>query len=124
MEADEFLVRQKLTSRVNTASKQKAKGSHSGTCASQSTIQKTADTVKTDFVTSVLHYIGYLLGITLGQSDLNSDIVNGLVAFDPFILFKRPTEVNLRLFEVLFTIFLLRSWVRISLVTDMTISSS
>ena len=111
MDADEFLIRHKLTSRINTASKQKAEGVHSGTGATQSVIQMTADAVKADFVTSVLHYIGYLLDVTLRQSDLNSDIVKGLAAFDPFILFRRPTEVALRHFDALYTTFHLRSWV-------------
>ena len=95
MEADEFFVRQKFNSRVNTASKQKDEGIHSGTGASPSTNQKTADTVKIDFVTSALHFFSYLLEITLRQSDRKSDIVKGFVAFDPFIHFKRPTEVGL-----------------------------
>ena len=111
MSVEEFLIRQKLTSKVNTASKQKSEGIHSGTEATPATIQKTADTVKTNFVTSALQYIGYLLDVTLRQSGLNSDIVKGLAAFDPFILHKRPVEVALRHFEALFTTFLLRSWV-------------
>ena len=106
---DEFLIRQKLTVRVNTASKQKAKGIHSGTDASQSVIQRTAETVTTNFVTSAFQYIGYLLDASLRQSGLNSDISKGLAAFDPFILHKRPTEVALRHFETLYTTFLLRS---------------
>ena len=57
--ADEFLIRQKLTSKVITASKQKAEGIHSGTRDKHSTIPKTS--VKFDFTTSALHYIGYLL---------------------------------------------------------------
>ena len=80
MEADEFRIRQKLTSRVNTASKQEAEGIHSVTDATKSTIQKSTDTVKTDFVTSALHYIGYLLDRTLRQPCLNSDFVKGLAA--------------------------------------------
>ena len=111
MRVDEFLIRQKLTLKVNTASKQKAEGIHSGTDASPSVIQKTAETVKTSFVTSAFQYIGYLFDATLRQSGLNSDIVKGLAAFDPFILHKRPSEVALRDFETLYTTFLLRSWV-------------
>ena len=80
MAAEEFLVLQKLTSKVNIASKQKSEGIHSGTDAKPATIQKTADTVKTDFVNSSLQYIGYLLDTTLRQSELNSDIVKGLAA--------------------------------------------
>ena len=52
MGVEEFLIRQKLTLKVNTAIKQKAEGFHSGTDASPSVIQKTAETVKTNFVTS------------------------------------------------------------------------
>ena len=111
MSVDEFLIRQKLTLKVNTASKQKTEGIHSGIDASPSVIQKAADAVKTNFVTSAFQYIGYLLDTTLRQSGLNSDIVKGLAAFDLFILHKRPTEVALRHFETLYTTFLLRSWV-------------
>ena len=107
-DADEFLIRQKLTSKVNTASKQKAEGIHSGTEASQTTIQKTSET---DFVTSALHYFGYLLDEFLRQSGFNSDIVKGLAAFHPLIIFKRPNEITLRHFEALYTTFLLRAWV-------------
>ena len=107
-DADEFLIRQKLTSKMNIAGKQKAEGIHCGTGASHTTIQKTSDTVESDFVTSALHYLGYLLDELLRQSD----IVKGLAAFDPLlILFKRPTEIALRHFEALYTTFLLRAWV-------------
>ena len=111
MTTEEFLARQKFTNKVNTASKQKSEGIHSGTGATPATIQKTADTVKTDFVNSALQYIGYLLETTLRHSGLISDHVKGLAAFDPFNLFRRPTEVALRHFEALFTTFLSRSWV-------------
>ena len=80
-------------------------------CFSVRFSKKTAQTVKTSFVTSEFQYIGYLLDAILRQSGLNSDIVKGLAAFDPFILHKRPTEVALRHFETLYTTFLLRSWV-------------
>ena len=111
MGVDEFLVRLKLTQKVSTASKQKAEGIHSGSDSSPSVIQKTTETVKTSFATSACQYIGYLLDTILRQSGLNSDIVKGLAAFDPFILHKRPFEVALRHFEALYTTFLLRSWV-------------
>ena len=112
MEVDEFFrIRQKLTLKVNTASKQKAEGIHSGTDASPSVVQKMAETVKTNFVTSAFQYIGFLLDATRRQSGLNSDIVKGLAAFDPFNLHRRPTEVALRHFDTLYTTFLLRSWV-------------
>ena len=75
MSVDEFLIRQKLTLKVNTASKQKTEGIHSGIDASPSVIQKAADAVKSNFVTSAFQYIGYLLDTTLRQSGLNSDIV-------------------------------------------------
>ena len=111
MGVDEFLVRQKLTQKVSTASKQKAEGIHSGSDSSPSVIQKTTETVKTSFATSACQYVGYLLDTILRQSGLNSDIVKRLAAFDPFILHKRPIEVALRHFEALYTTFLLRSWV-------------
>ena len=38
-------------------------------------------------------------------------MIKGLAAFDPFVLFKRPSEVGLRHFEVLYSTFQLRSWV-------------
>ena len=46
MGVDEFLVRQKLTQKVNTASKQKAERIHSGSDSPPSAIQKTTETVK------------------------------------------------------------------------------
>ena len=52
MGVDEYLIRQKLTVRINTARKQKAEGIHSGTDASQSVVQKTAERVKTNFLSS------------------------------------------------------------------------
>ena len=107
---DEFLIRQKPASKVNTASKQKAEGIHSGTGAVHSTFQKTTKTVKSDFTTSSLQYLGYLFDELQRQSGLNSDIVKGLAGFDALILFKRPTEVALRHFEALYTTFLLRLW--------------
>ena len=67
--------------------------------------------MKTSFATNAYQYIGYLLDAILRQSGLNSDIVKGLAAFDPFFLHKRPIEVALRHFEAPYTTFLLRSWV-------------
>ena len=110
-DADEFLIRRKLTNGVNIAGKQKARGINSGTGASHALIQKKTETEKADFVTCALHYLGYLLDELLRQSGLHSDIVKRLAAFDPLILFTRPTEVVLRHFEALFTAFLLRTWV-------------
>ena len=67
MAVDELLVRQKLTQKVNTASKQKAEGIHSGTDSPPSAIQKTTETVKTSFATNAYQYIGYLLDAILRQ---------------------------------------------------------
>ena len=96
---------------MTSAIQQRAEGILSGTGVGQVTMQKAADTVTSDFLTDTLHYLSYLLDETLRQYGLSLDIVKGLAAFDPFILFKRSTEVALRPFDVLFTTFLLRSWV-------------
>ena len=106
MEIDEFLFRQKLTNKVNSASIEKTDDIHSITGATQATIQNTADTVKADFVISGLRYISYLLDEVLRQYGHTMDILKGLAALDPFIFLKRPTEVALRHLRRL-----LRSWV-------------
>ena len=67
--------------------------------------------MKTGFIDGALHFIQYLINSVLRQTGLSSDIIKGLAAFDPFIMFKRPTEVALRHFDLLYSIFCLRSWV-------------
>ena len=102
MENDEFLIRLKIT---------KAAGLHYNEKSSKAVINKTAEAAKTDFTTSAKKYIEYLLEAVLQHPGLSSDIVKGLAAFDPFIMMKRPTEVALRHFGILYSTFQLRSWV-------------
>ena len=111
MSGDEILLQLKLTNRVTTASKTRAEGLHFGKKSERAAIQKTATTVKTGFINDALHYIQYLVNSVLRQTGLSSDIVKGLAAFDPYIMFKRPTEVALRHFDLLYSTFCLRSWV-------------
>ena len=47
----------------------------------------------------------------LQRTGLSTNLVKGLAAFDPFIMLKRPMDVALRHFEVLYSTFALRSWV-------------
>ena len=63
------------------------------------------------FVKEGLQFIQYLINQVLSQADLSSELIKGLAAFDPFVHFKRPSEVGLRHFEVLYSTFQLRSWV-------------
>ena len=111
MTGDEFLLRLKLTNRVTTSSKARAEGLHFGRKSERAVIQKTATTVKAGFINDALRYIQYLINSVLRQTGLSSDIIKDLAAFDPFIMFKRPTEVALRHFDLLYSTFCLRSWV-------------
>ena len=47
----------------------------------------------------------------LRRTDLSSNLVKGLAAFDPFVMLKRPTDVALRHFDMLYYTFLLTPWV-------------
>ena len=58
-----------------------------------------------------LQYLQCLIGEVLRQAGLSSNIIKGLAAFDPFIMFRRPIEVALRHFDFLYDTFLCRSWV-------------
>ena len=111
MAGDELLLRLKLTNRVTTSNKARAEGLHFDKKSEQTAIQKSATTVKTGFIDDALHYFQYLINSVLRQTGLSSDIIKGLAAFDPFIMFKRPTEVALRHFDLLYSTFCLRSWV-------------
>ena len=111
MAGDEFLLRLKLTNRVTTASKARADGLHFGKKSEQAAIQKTATTVKTGFIDDAFHCIQSLVNSVLRQTGFSSDIIKRLAAFDPFIMLKRPTEVALRHFDLLYSTFCLRSWV-------------
>ena len=74
-------------------------------------IDKTAAVVTSSFVKEELQFIQYLINQVLSQAGLSSELIKGLAAFDPFVLFKRPSEVGLRPFEVLYSTFQLRTWV-------------
>ena len=114
MDDEEFLIRLKIVSRVATASNLKAVGLHFNKKSSKAAIDRTAETAKSDFVTSAKDYIKYLLSGVLQHTGLSSDLIKGLAAFDPYILFKRPVEVALRDLDRLFSTFQLRSWVSAS----------
>ena len=108
---DEFLIRLNISNKVTTASKRKAEGVHSGKRVERAILQKTTDTIKSEFVQDGLQYLQSLIREVLQQAGLSSNIIKGLAAFDPFILFKRPIEVALRHFDLLYDTFLRRSWV-------------
>ena len=77
-------------------------------------MQKTAETIKNDFVRDCQNFIQFLIGGVLHQAGLCSNLVRGLAAFDPYIMVKRPTEVALRHFDLLYRTFQLRSWVSLA----------
>ena len=108
---NEFLVRIKMINKVAAASNLKAAGLHFNKKSSKAVIYKTADSAKADFITSAKKYIEHLLGAVLKQTGLSSDIVKGLAALDPYNMLKRPTEVALRHFGILYSTFQLRFWV-------------
>ena len=110
-EVEDFLIRLKRSSKVAAASKIKAEGLLVGKKPDKATIQKTVNEVKSDFVQEALSFIKHVIEGVLHQVGLNSHLVQGLAAFNPQILFSRPVDVALRHFEVLYSTFLLRSWV-------------
>ena len=67
--------------------------------------------MKTAFVKDSQQYIQFLINEVLNRTGLTSSIVKGLAAFDPFIMFKRPMEVALKHFDMLYSTFALRFWV-------------
>ena len=111
MEVDEFLIRLEMANKVTAASNLKAAGLHFNKKSSKTAIDKTAEAAKTDFITSAKRFIEFLLGVVLQHTGLSSDIVKGLAAFDPYIILKRPTEVALCHFGILYSTFQLRPWV-------------
>ena len=111
MPADEFLTRLKMTNKVAKASKQKSKGVHSGKKIDRAAVQKTATTIKNDFVRDTQSYLQHLIGAVLRQAGLCFNLVRGLAAFDPYVMVHRPTEVALRQFDLLYRTFQLRSLV-------------
>ena len=114
MDDEDFLIRLKIVSRVAAASNLKAAGLHFNKNSSKAAIDKTAETAKSDFVTSAKDYIKFLLSGILQHTGLSSDLIKELAAFDPYILFKRPVEIALRHFDRLFSTFQLRPCVSAS----------
>ena len=111
LDEEEYLVRLKLTNKVSSASKAKAEGMHFGKKSERPAILATTETVKSDFVKDSQQYVQYLINEVLRQTGLTTNIVKGMATFDPFILFKRPMDVALRHFDILYSTFSLRSWV-------------
>ena len=108
---DEYLIRLKMTNKVSTACKARAEGIHFGQKTERAAILATAETVKADFVKDSQQYIQFLINGILQRTGLSTNLVKGLAAFDPFIMLKRPMDVALRHFDVLYNTFALRSWV-------------
>ena len=111
MSEEDFLIRHRLTNRIATASKQSAEVTHLNKKSEKAAIEKTAAETTSSFVKEALQFIQYLVKQVLSQAGLSSELIKGLAAFDPFVLFKRPSEVGLRHFDVLYSTFQLRSWV-------------
>ena len=84
---------------------------HFGKKSERPAILATTETVKSDFVKDSQQYVQYLINEVLRQTGLTTNIVKGMATFDPFILFKRPMDVALRHFDILYSTFSLRSWV-------------
>ena len=82
-----------------------------GKKADKNTVQKTAVSVKNDFVQDCQNDLQFLIGGVLRQVGLCSNLIRGLAAFDPSKMVKRPTKVALRHFDLLYRTFQLRSWV-------------
>ena len=114
MAAGEFLVRLNMANKVASACKRKAEGVHSGKRSDRALVQKTAETIKAEFVQDAMAYLKHLLSEVLRQAGLSSNIIKGLAAFDPHIMVKRPTVVALRHFDILFSSFQRRSWISAS----------
>ena len=108
---EEYLVRLKLTNKVSSASKAKAEGMHFDKKSERPAILATTETVKADFIKDSQQYVQYLINEVLRQTALTTNIVKGMATFDPFFMFKRPMDVALRHFDILYSTFPLRSWV-------------
>ena len=87
----------------------KAQVRHTGKKNDRATIRKAARIIRSEFDTDRLSFISFVLEGVLQQSGLNSDIVQGIAASDPLIMFNRPTEVALRYFNLLYGIFQLKT---------------
>ena len=106
---DEYLIRLKMTNKVSTACKARAEGIHFGHKTERAAILATAETVKADIVKDSQQYIQFLINGILQRTGLSTNLVKGLAAFDPYIMLKRPMDVVLRHFDVLYNTFALRS---------------
>ena len=84
---------------------------HFGKKSERSAIQATTETAKTDFINDSQLYIMFLINEVLKRTGLTTNIVKGMAAFDLFIMLKRPMDVALRHFDMLYSTFVLRSWV-------------
>ena len=94
MSEEDFLLRINLTNKVAKASKARAEGLHFGKKSESADILKTAEKVKTDFVSDSLHFFQYLINEVLKQTGLSTDIIKRLAIFDLFIMFKRPWKYH------------------------------
>ena len=108
---DEYLIRLKMVSKVTAASRARAEGVHFGKKTERSAILATAETEKTSFIKDSQQYMQFIINGVLQRTGLSTNLVKGLAAFDPFIMLKRPMDVAVRHFEVLYSTFALRSWV-------------
>ena len=71
---DEFLTRLNMKNKVTKASKQRSEGVLTGKKTDKSTIQKTAVSVKNDFVQDCQNYLQFLIGGILRQAGLCSNL--------------------------------------------------
>ena len=108
---DEYLIRLKMTNKVSTASKARAEGLHFGKKTERAAILASAETAKADFIKDSQQYVQFLINGVHQRIGLSTNLVKGLAAFDPFILLKRPMDVALHHFDVLYSTFAHRSWV-------------
>ena len=61
MEPEEILIRRNVTNKVSTASERKAEGFLSGKRSERALIQKTADTIRSEFIQDALSYIQHCI---------------------------------------------------------------
>ena len=111
MPTDDFLTRLKMSNKVSKASRQKSEGVHSGKKIDKSVVQKTATTIKNDFVRDTQSYLQCLIGAVLHLAGVCSNLVRELAAFDPHVKVNRPIDVALQHFDLLYRAFQRMSWV-------------
>ena len=75
MDDEDFLVRLKIASRVDTACNLKAAGLHFNKKSSTAAIAKTAEAAMSDFVSSAKDFIKFLLVGVLQHTELTSDLI-------------------------------------------------